>query len=536
MASKHRSSFSSVGSTNDPPGSHHIQGGEVPPRETYEVQVKGERLHLDKRYQDLRFIGGGAYGFVCAAFDKVKKRRVAVKKIKETFRSIPDAKRILRELRLLRHLGGHENIIWILDIMVWPQQPDFKDVYIITDLMEADLSAILSSKQQLSDTHIKYFIYQILRAMKYVHSAGILHRDIKPQNVLINSNCELVVCDFGLARVKGTSPENDPFHNYEEMTVYVVTRWYRAPELLAGIENYDEKIDVWSIGCVLAEILGRRPLFPGKTYTHQLELIIEVLGTPSSDQLQFLGEGSAFRFIRDLGYRRGVPFKRLFPRANPEALDLLSKMLTFDPQKRISVQEALEHPYLADYHCPEDEPEASQALPEDFDRKTMSDMSKEEIQLRMIKEMNYYVPTENSQTAQKAASEEKPDQSNAHNVSSSEVVEQERKLEEARRTLQEAALEQQGQGDALGKNGQGASDYPVARPEQKKPVQPPAATPERSVKQVSQLRKEVGDFRQSVREVEENLHTQIKKSVEPLYERISRLERLLDDFNSQSGK
>lgn len=197
-------------------------------------------------------------------------------------------------------------------------------------------------------------------------------------------NCELVVCDFGLARVKGTAPENDPFHNFDEMTVYVVTRWYRAPELLAGIESYDEKIDAWSIGCVLAEILLRRPLFPGKTYTHQLELIVEVLGTPSEDRLQFLGDGPAYRFIKDMGHRRGVSFKRLFPRVNPQALDLLGRMLEFDPTKRISVDEALEHPYLADYHCPEDEPAALRALPEDFDRKTMTSMSKTDVQRRML--------------------------------------------------------------------------------------------------------------------------------------------------------
>ena len=125
------------------------------------------------RYQNLRYVGGGAYGSVCSAYDSLGKRRVAIKKIRDTFRDLTDAKRILRELKLLRHLGGHENIIWILDIMVHPRRRDFEDVYIVTDLMETDLERIIKSPQPLSDSHIKYFVYQILRGLKYIHSASV---------------------------------------------------------------------------------------------------------------------------------------------------------------------------------------------------------------------------------------------------------------------------------------------------------------------------------------------------------------------------
>lgn len=170
-------------------------------------------------------------------------RKVAIKKVANTFKDLVDAKRILRELKLLRHLGGHENISWILDIMVSPNRRNFRDVYvdsaalcvavrvrgyvthgacaryIVTDFMETDLQHIISSTQTLSDSHIKYFVYQILRGLKYVHSANVLHRDLKPSNILVNSNCELVICDFGLAR-----GVEDMEH--EELTQYVVTRWY----------------------------------------------------------------------------------------------------------------------------------------------------------------------------------------------------------------------------------------------------------------------------------------------------------------------
>ncbi len=133
---------------------------------------------------------------------------------------------------------------------------------------------------------------QILRGLKYVHTAGVLHRDLKPSNLLLNASCDLKICDFGLAR---TSTESNAF-----MTEYVVTRWYRAPELLLSCDSYDAGVDVWAVGCILAELLQRKPLFPGRDYIDQLKLIIKTLGTPTDDELQFISAPKARTYIKTL--------------------------------------------------------------------------------------------------------------------------------------------------------------------------------------------------------------------------------------------
>ena len=169
-----------------------------------------------------------------------------------------------------------------MDILPPASLDEFEDVYIISDLMETDLHRIIYSRQPLSDDHVQYFLYQILRALKYMHSANVLHRDLKPSNLLLNSNCDLKVCDFGLAR--GVEPGEDNM----ELTEYVVTRWYRAPEIMLSCQEYTKAIDVWSVGCIFAELLGRKPLFPGDDYIHQLQIICDKLGTPSDEELNFV--------------------------------------------------------------------------------------------------------------------------------------------------------------------------------------------------------------------------------------------------------
>ena len=198
--------------------------------------------------------------------------------IANAFDNATDARRTLREIKLLRRLQ-HENIVLLKDIMRPPSKDDFNDVYLVYELMDTDLHQILRSSQGLSDEHCQYFLYQILRGLKYVHTAQVLHRDLKPSNLLLNANCDLKICDFGLAR---TSSERG------FMTEYVVTRWYRAPELLLSCEDYTSAIDIWSMGCILAEILGRKPLFPGKDYIHQMRLIVEVLGSPNEEDCAFI--------------------------------------------------------------------------------------------------------------------------------------------------------------------------------------------------------------------------------------------------------
>ena len=199
------------------------------------------------------------------------------------------AKRALREIALLRHFekfGGHENLTGLIDLdHVWE---GYNEIYFYMEPMEADLHQIIRSNQTLSKQHVQFFTYQILRGMKFVHSANVIHRDLKPGNILVNADCEVKICDFGLARgfipVKGEEDQNAELH----MTQWVATRWYRAPEVMLSYKRYTTAIDVWSIGCILAELLTRRPLFKGDDYGTQLTLIMEVLGTPSDEVLNKL--------------------------------------------------------------------------------------------------------------------------------------------------------------------------------------------------------------------------------------------------------
>ncbi|KAF4729410.1 hypothetical protein FOZ63_028588 [Perkinsus olseni] len=332
--------------------------------EMKQVHIDGKTSYTVPRHMEfIRKVGSGAYGTV-ASFSDGSDHKVAVKKVQNAFDDLIDAKRILREIKLLRTFD-HDNVVRILD-MYPPQSPDFEDIYIVTDLMETDLHRVIYSKQNLTDEHYQYFIYQMLRGMKYLHSANVIHRDLKPSNILVNKNCDLKICDFGLAR--GFSHECDESNPDPNLTDYVVTRWYRAPEVVLLASEYTKAIDVWSIGCILCELLGRRALFTGKDHLDQIKKIIEVSGMPSEDELHWLPpDGPARRFIRKCPQSRGKAMTELYPQANPLALDLVKLMLRFDPTRRISVDQALKHPYLEGYHSPDDEPEAERPVDWSFD-------------------------------------------------------------------------------------------------------------------------------------------------------------------------
>ncbi|KAI9593563.1 kinase-like domain-containing protein [Syncephalis fuscata] len=326
-----------------------------------------------KDYDIIDIVGEGAYGVVCSAVHKPTGQKVAIKKITPFDHSM-FCLRTLREIKLLRFFQ-HENVISILDIVRPETYESFTEVYLVQELMETDMHRVIRT-QDLSDDHCQYFIYQTLRALKCMHSASVLHRDLKPSNLLLNANCDLKVCDFGLARSANFDEEN----NAGFMTEYVATRWYRAPEIMLTFKEYTKAIDVWSVGCILAEMLSGRPLFPGRDYHHQLTLILDVLGTPTMEDFYAIKSRRARDYIRSLPFKKKIPFKNMFPEASPLALDLLEKMLTFNPQKRITCEEALAHPYLEAYHDPEDEP-ASDGIPEgffDFD-KHKDQLSKEQL-------------------------------------------------------------------------------------------------------------------------------------------------------------
>jgi tRNA A-37 threonylcarbamoyl transferase component Bud32 len=226
---------------------------------------------VDRNYSLIRVIGSGAYGVVISASDAKTNSNVAIKMVPKAFSDEVDAKRILREIKLLKHFR-HENIVRLIDMMPPNVEylEDFNDVYLVADLMETDLHRIIYSKQKLSTDHVQYFIYQVLRGLKYIHSCKVLHRDLKPSNLLVNSNCDLKICDFGLARgIDGASCPKTATGTML-LTEYVVTRWYRAPEIMLACHEYSYPIDVWSVGCIFAELILRKPLFPGDDYIDQV--------------------------------------------------------------------------------------------------------------------------------------------------------------------------------------------------------------------------------------------------------------------------
>jgi len=229
-------------------------------------------------YHFVRHIGYGAFSEVWEARNMNTNEKVAVKCIRNLFAEINVAKHTLREIRLLRHFD-HENLLSIKDIFTTGTKVDFNDIFIVSELMGTDLHKLISSKRKLQDEHLQTFVYQILRGLKCVHSAHVFHRDLKPNNILINSNCDLKICDFGTGRGVGRKQLN--------MTLmeFVTTRWYRPPEGLMLATHYTSAVDVWSVGCILAELILRRPLFPGKHNYDQLDHIFSVLGTPPKEQM-----------------------------------------------------------------------------------------------------------------------------------------------------------------------------------------------------------------------------------------------------------
>jgi len=347
--------------------------------------VHGTKFEVSKRYTVLEPVGQGAYGIVCAAQDELVNEHIAIKKIENAFEHITFTKRTLRELRILRHLR-HENLIDVRSIFLPGQKDDFEDIYVCSELMETDLASILKSSQPMTDDHCQFFLYQILRGMKYVHSAQVIHRDLKPRNLLVNANCDLKICDFGLARMNFSDKEFQTC----PMTEYVCTRWYRAPEVLCSWTDYTNAIDIWSIGCIFAEMLGRKPLFPGHSTQHQLQLIISFLGTPKHEELRKIPNDKCRKFIESLPAAEGRPFEEVFREASPAAVDFLYRTLQFDPDKRVTINQALQHAYLAQLSCPEDEPIRPPLDTSDFEferRKITIKALREEL---FLEAMRYY--------------------------------------------------------------------------------------------------------------------------------------------------
>lgn len=373
---------------------------------------------LEGRFKVIRYLGKGSYGTVFVAEELATGKQVAIKKIPKCFDNLTNAKRLLREIKILRMLS-HHNVIGYRGLLSPSVPATFNSLLIVFEFVDTDLAKLLASDQPITNQHVQYFLYQLLCGIHYIHTANVIHRDLKPANVLINADCSLKICDFGLSRstlgpnataaqkkaaedeiaeaarkqsealanapklvqTRQVSAERvsslaQPQKLARELTKHVVTRWYRAPEVILLSDRYTTAIDMWSIGCIFSELLSmqtrtsRRALFPGRTcfpfsadnnplaYTDQLDqlnVIFDVIGTPTKEEIEKIDNDRARSYLRSLPLKPKIDLPRRFAGADAQAVDLLQKLLFFDPSKRYTAKQALEHPYLAEFRQPEDE-------------------------------------------------------------------------------------------------------------------------------------------------------------------------------------
>ena len=427
---------------------------------------------LDK-YEPTQVLGAGSYGKVKAAIDKTTKKKVAIKKVNELFEDIIDSKRVLREITLLRFMKNRF-IVELLDIEYDRKNKNFDSIYLIFECLPSDLKKLIKSSSFLTMDDVRMYTYHILCGLKYIHSCAVLHRDLKPGNILLDKDYQIKICDFGLARCvnrdnddeiveqvpqqkqidasklekhnallnkyagvsndkaekneikedkkdettkskdsstttksgkRGPPPKLKFLKNQKKeqiLSVHVVSRWYRAPELILIETNYTGSIDVWSVGCIFGELMmmikeiaktfmDRTPLFPGKSCfplsppgskkvkvneygfpnekADQLNIIFDVIGSPDEESMGFVSDPNAVLYLKSLSQKKKnkINFKNKFPGSSDESLDLLQKMLLFDPKKRITVQECLEHPFFKSVRDPSKEEEATFNLEFEFE-------------------------------------------------------------------------------------------------------------------------------------------------------------------------
>jgi mitogen-activated protein kinase 1/3 len=362
---------------------------------------------LNGKYTLIKRLGKGSFGSVCLAQSNLTGETVAIKSVKGIFDNMYEAKRILREVCIMRILN-HPHVVKIIEVIV--TEKSFRTIYIVMESAQSDLKKIVKSATYLNFDQVKYMLYQTICGLRYIHSANIMHRDLKPANILVNGDCTIKICDFGLSRSYGRinqfgeyNPESvnlnnsrtlfrdkengeQNFVNIRELTLHVVTRWYRAPEVILLEKQYNKEIDIWSLGCVYAEMLSlvkanaphyieRGPLFPGvscfplspdtKTSikrmgypcaeNDQLNMIFNVIGTPNDEDLNFITDTKARSYVSSFPQKPPRDLLEFFPGCGVSELDILQKVLLFNPTKRISLDDLLAHPYFDSVRDPSKE-------------------------------------------------------------------------------------------------------------------------------------------------------------------------------------
>jgi len=429
------------------PNDHQHQPSQKRAAEKKKKKKKGQRHfpsnELQGKYEFVKYLGHGSYGHVCEARSLKDGSKVALKKVGKIFGNIIDAKRFLREIYILRLMKNHEAIVDLSDILPPPNSHrDFNTLYLVFEYVDTDLHHLIGTNQFFSSLHCQYMLYQVILALHFMHSGGMVHRDIKPANILINEDCSVKLCDFGLARGFNEEPQGNksaqtqknltiPANKnstaeggeageskkkiHREVTRHIVTRWYRAPEVILITQNrkYLTAIDMWSIGCIMSELLqmikqnipnpeNREPLFPGKSCfplsakdpfayqdrMDQLNVIFEVIGTPSEQTIEECCNEQCHRYLKSLRKKPPMDLSTRFPGVSPQALDLLFKLLNFDYRERYTAEQALNHPYFKDVRDPEAE---ARHVAEVFDFEDI-DIDIQTIRNLILREVSIYNP------------------------------------------------------------------------------------------------------------------------------------------------
>eukprot|EP01100_Stratorugosa_tubuloviscum_P009418 TRINITY_DN3956_c0_g1_i1.p1 TRINITY_DN3956_c0_g1~~TRINITY_DN3956_c0_g1_i1.p1 ORF type:complete len:296 (-),score=134.07 TRINITY_DN3956_c0_g1_i1:259-1146(-) len=282
-------------------------------------------------YQKIEKIGEGTYGVVYKARDIRNQQIIALKKIRVDSEDEGVPSTAIREVSLLKELSRHQSIVSLLDVVYINNK-----LYLVFEYLDYDLKRYMDSTSVMSSALVKSYSNQLLSGIQYCHSHRVLHRDLKPQNLLIDQRGNLKIADFGLARAYGI-----PVRTY---THEVVTLWYRAPEILLGCTQYSTPVDIWSVACIIAEMVSKRPLFPGDSEIDQLFKIFRILGTPNDSVWPGVSELKDFKptFPQFISQN----FAQSVPGLEQAGIQLLVEMLHYLPGRRISAKAALKHPYF----------------------------------------------------------------------------------------------------------------------------------------------------------------------------------------------
>ncbi|AAZ11981.1 mitogen-activated protein kinase 5 [Trypanosoma equiperdum] len=353
-------------------------------------RVREQTFEVENRYTLTSVVGYGAYGVVCSAFDNTNFRDVAIKRVGHVFEDLIDGRRIWREIVIHRLLREHRcrNILNLTRILPPRQRiSSFRDLYIVTDLYDTDLHSAIHATKTVDIKALQRIMVRVLRCIADMHFMGIIHRDLKPSNILLNDDAEnenAVVCDFGLARA-GVLDLQEPV----DLTDYVVTRWYRPPELLLMC-RYSLPIDLWAIGCIICEFVLKRPLFGGRDYIHQMQLVVSSVAVTNWDFARGSCPGTT-TFMNEIvrKYQGRRPISSVMSTMPREGIDLVTKLLAFDPNTRITAAEALRHPFFSDVGA---EGESKCTIPEkvDFSFDLHAEISEAQLRRNIWKEIQHY--------------------------------------------------------------------------------------------------------------------------------------------------